>query len=435
MLLEADWIWTRPGALLRGGGLWLDGGRVRAVLESPRQVAAVAERGGERVHLGAWLLMPAWVNAHAHLDLTFLRGRLAPGPDFGGWVRAVLEARATTAASEVSRAIAEGLGWCLAGGAAAVCDIVGGEDEAAGAPRSDAGDAPLRVSLSEVLDGGDPRRTGAQLKRLERMGSAGGAWGISPHAPHTCSPELLAACARRASAGQVPVQTHWAETADEVAYLGGRDSVFDGMLPHVDRGTTGLERLEAAGLLGARTSLVHGNFAEADDWERVARAGATLVHCPGTHAFFERGPTPVEAALGAGVRVALGTDSAASNASLDLPHEVAGLLATHPRLGAAEALEMVTVHASKALGLDAERGRLAPGAPADLFAVQLEAADGVGPGERALEAALREPERGRRVFLAGRPVRPWGSEGAAAEDPAWSWSGAEVAARWAQGEA
>ena len=131
MLIEADWIWTQPGVLLRGGGLWIEGQRLRAVLESPRQVAEVAHRAGERLRLGAWLLMPGWINAHAHLDLTFLRGHLQPGPDFGPWVQAVMKARATADQAQLANAVREGLSWCLAGGATAVGDIVGSDSPVA----------------------------------------------------------------------------------------------------------------------------------------------------------------------------------------------------------------------------------------------------------------------------------------------------------------
>ncbi|MHC4376921.1 MAG: amidohydrolase family protein [Planctomycetota bacterium] len=427
MLIEADWIWTRPGALVRGGGLWIEGQRVRAVLESPRQVAEVAGRAGERLRLGAWLLMPGWINAHAHLDLTFLRGRLQPGPDFGAWVRAVLAARAAADAADLDDAVREGLSWCLAGGATAVGDIVG-TDSPTLVPGLPA--APLRVALGEVLDGGDAGRRDAQLERLESFGSEAAAWGFSPHAPHTCSPELLAACARRGEVAQVPLQVHWAETRDEVEYLAGRTSAFDALLPALGAPTSGCERLAAAGLLGARTSLVHGNFAEPEDWPRLARAGASLVHCPGTHAFFERGETPLAAALEAGVPIALGTDSAASNAALDLPRELALALELHPQLTLDQALASVTVHGARALGLDSDRGRLVAGARADLFAVELGEARPSAPDAALLSAALREPERQRRVFLGGVAAHPWGAVGAGPEDPAWSWSGAAVAERW-----
>lgn len=427
MLIEADWIWTRPGALVRGGGLWIEGQRISAVLESPRQVADVANRAGERVRLGAWLLMPGWINAHAHLDLTFLRGRLQAGPDFGAWVRAVLAARAAAEAAELEDAVRAGLSWCLAGGATAVGDIVGADSPA---DVSGLGGAPLRVVLGEVLDGGDAGRTQAQLERVAEFGAGAEAWGLSPHAPHTCSPELLAACDRRGAAARVPLQIHWAETRDEVEYLAGRTSAFDALLPSVGAPTTGCERLAAAGLLGARSSLVHGNFAEPEDWPRLARAGVSLVHCPGTHAFFEREETPVAAALAAGVPVALGTDSAASNAALDLPRELARALERHPQLTPEQGLAAVTVHGARALGLDSDRGQLAAGARADLFAVELGEARRSAPDAVLLGAALREPERQRRVFLGGAAAHPWGAVGATPEDPAWSWSGAAVRERW-----
>ncbi len=429
MLLEADWIWAEPGRKIRGGALWIVEGRIRAVLEGPRQRCEVAGSAGERIRLGPWLMMPGWINAHAHLDLTFLYGRTPRGADFGAWVRAVLEARAETTAESSAASVQEGLAWCLAGGATAVGDVAGGPGVAAATTPSN-GAQPQRILLRELLDGGDPRRTPGQVSVLNELDGAARSWGLSPHGPHTCSPELLAACADRARRAGVPVQVHWAETRAEVDYLAGRSSAFEGLLPKVDEPTSGLQRLAAAELLGPRVSLVHGNFADPGDWARLARAGVTLVHCPGTHGFFERGATPVGAALEAGVAVALGTDSAASNDALDLPRELAQFLASHPEVDGDGALAAVTNHGARALGLGSTAGRLVAGARADVFAVELRDLGGVSAGATVLKAALSEPDRGRRVFLGGRPARPWGPPGSHPEDPGWGWSGAEIAERW-----
>ena len=98
----------------------------------------------------------------------------------------------------------------------------------------------------------------------------------------------------------------------------------------------GLDRIEAAGLLGRRTSLVHGNYPSSGELPRIARSGATVVHCPGSHAFFRREPFPLARYRRAGVPIALGTDSAASNGSLDMRREMALLRRAHAGLAPAE---------------------------------------------------------------------------------------------------
>ena len=83
-----------------------------------------------------------------------------------------------------------------------------------------------------------------------------------------------------------------------------------------------IRALERAGLLGSRTALIHANWPGPGEVERVAAAGAMVVHCPGSHAFFDRAPFPLDRYRAAGIPVALGTDSAASNAALDMRREM-----------------------------------------------------------------------------------------------------------------
>jgi len=113
---------------------------------------------------------------------------------------------------------------------------------------------------------------------------------------------------------------------------------------------------------------VHGNEARADERRRVARAGASLVHCPGTHAFFDRPRFAFGAWRSAGVPLALGTDSLASNRALDMRVEIAELVRAQPGLHPREAWLLATRGGARALGLSGRAGELIPGAFAD-FAV------------------------------------------------------------------
>lgn len=427
-VLRADWIWAGPGRLHQGAGLLLEDGRIADFAEDAETLPSDVET----VHLGSWLLMPAWVNAHAHLDLTHLRGCIAPGTEFGDWVRQLLSSRAAASAKAsaealVEAAVQEGLEFCLAGGCALVGDIASAADELAGTEVAEGHDRSVRrLTFGEFLDGGDAQRQAEQLKLLERFADfAKEPWGLSPHAPHTCSEGLLQACTGSGRA----LQVHWAETVDEVDYLAGRQSAFSGWLPRLDALGSGLDRLGRAGLLGPQTALVHGNHAEPGDWQRIAKSGAALVHCPGTHRFFERGATPVRSALEHGVTLGLGTDSAVSNARLDMPSEVALLLNSDPWLSAERALEFATLGGAQALGLQGSFGCLEVGRAAHLFGLSIDGSEAGAP----LEHALREPERPRRMFLHGSAVRPWSpreADSASPADPRHAWAWEDVAARW-----
>jgi cytosine/adenosine deaminase-related metal-dependent hydrolase len=110
--------------------------------------------------------------------------------------------------------------------------------------------------------------------------------------------------------------------------------------------------------------LIHGNDLNEREIDRMAsHSNLSLVFCPRTHHFFRFDPHPVARFLARGVRVALGTDSRASNPDLNLWREVQFLLRHREDLDPDTVIRMATVHGAEALGrlrLGAiEPGRLA----------------------------------------------------------------------------
>jgi cytosine/adenosine deaminase-related metal-dependent hydrolase len=198
--------------------------------------------------------------------------------------------------------------------------------------------------------------------------------GLAPHAPYTVSESLFRELGRRARRTRSWTTIHWAETREEVEWLADGTGPLSAILADAPR-LSGLDAIEAAGLLGERTSLVHGNHPEAGDLGRVARAGATLVHCPGTHAFFGRDPFDFEATRRAGVTVALGTDGLASNLELDMRREMRLLRACAPELSPALVWDMATRHGARAIGLSGRVGEISAGAYADFCAHELPGVD------------------------------------------------------------
>ncbi len=397
MILAARAVLLDAHGWIEGGGLLVERGRVRRVLTSRRAVQR-ARLGGERVReFEDLVLTPGFVDAHAHLDLGALLGRVPGRAGFAAWVRALLLARAGLARSELERGVRDGARALLAGGTTSVGDI-----DATGTSTRLARGLGLRlVVFREVLDAWDPTRTAAALRQLRRRWPRGSRVhaGISPHAPYTTSPALLAAVRAVSARLALPLAIHWAETRAEGAWLEHGTGALAALLPPAPR-RSGLELLDAAGLLARHTALVHGNHPRADELELLARRRVTLVHCPGTHAFFARARFPLERYRAAGVPLALGTDSLASNASLDMRREMALLRARFPRLDPAEVFAMATLNGARALALPA--GHLRAGAVADVVAWPLEA--------RTRKAALEELSAGspavRQVLVGGRAWTP-----------------------------
>ena len=189
---------------------------------------------------------------------------------------------------------------------------------------------------------------------------------FGPHAPYTVNENALRKVAMLANELDLGIHIHLHETRQEVAEAVART------------GRRPLAQLHEWGLIGPRTQCVHMTDLEADEITLLADNGAHVVHCPESNMKLASGRCPVDRLLDAGVNVALGTDSPASNNNLSLFGEMrsAALLA---KLGEEDAsalpaetvLAMATVNGAQALGLQAEIGSLTPGRWADLIAVDL----------------------------------------------------------------
>lgn len=409
-VVRARRILARSDEWIEDGGLLVRAGRIERVLRGPSAVRrAVREQADACVDLGEHVVAPGLVDAHAHLELGGLRGavrarRMVP------WTRALVRERLACGAAELRRAVLDGAAELLRSGTTAVGDV-----DSSGAAGALGAALRLRaVVYRELLDARDPVRLPAQLARV-RATRAGGARvrrGLSPHAPHTVSDELLAAAgrwlARGTGARSAPraVAIHWSETEEELEWLATGRGPFRGLLGAHAGGASGLERIERAGLLGPRTALIHGNHPRRGEPRRIAEAGAVVVHCPGTHRFFGREPFPLARYRRAGVRLALGTDSLASNEALDMRREMRLFREAHPGVAPERVWEMATLGGARALGREGELGELVPGAPADL-AVFAATESRRAP---ALEALTWGRAAVAGVWVSGRPVRASGGD-------------------------
>lgn len=354
---------SRVSELLQNACLQLDMGVIKSIVPG-----AAAGRFEAELDLSDCVLVPGLVNAHAHLELSGMLGALPGHLGFGPWVRALMEDRAGRTLDSMSQDAMRGLRASLASGVTTIGDIASTDAMEALIPAE-----PLpRVRLyREAIDAWDPDRTSAALERLARPWPQAFERGYSPHAPFTVSRALLRGLAQLDR--QAMVMMHWSETPDEVEWLThGTGDWAERLGPSPM--TSGLQLLEEAGLLNARLTLVHGNVPQDGELERIARAGASLVHCPGTHAFFDRDGFPFKAVRELGINLAIGTDSLASNDTLDLRIELRRLQARFPELSALELLAMGTTAGAEALGFKGRLGALEPGHVADAVALETRAA-------------------------------------------------------------
>jgi len=350
-------VWLGPGHWLSPGALaWDRDGVLRSVARPQR---------GERAR--DWVLFPGLVDAHVHLQLEPLRGRRPRG--FVDWVRAVIAARRELPPAALRASAVRALRALLGSGTTAVGEI----DSTGQSPRALA-DVSLAGRCYQELLGF--HLDGAAARRWCRTRSLAGTracpGGLSPHAPYSVSRALFAAAVRSGA----PLSIHAAEIPEEQQFLHTGKGPFRDLLAELGRLPAGFRApgvgtvrwLDELGALRASTLLVHCQELERGDLARIAARGAHIAVCPGTIEYFGRTAPPVGRWLAAGVTVALGTDSLASNSALSMRAELRRAARLWPHVAPATLLAMATQNGGSALvrpGL----GRLRRGSRADFVAV------------------------------------------------------------------
>jgi cytosine/adenosine deaminase-related metal-dependent hydrolase len=362
--LKARYVFPARGEPIADGAVMIAGGRIVRVGKADGRAALE--------DLGNVALLPGFVNAHTHLDLSQLDRPLGtPGNGMAAWIRQVIEFRRGSEGSRAS-AVERGLRESIAGGVTTLGDIVqpGGEWPSGAGPFPDATRfleliAPTAARVAPVLE--------VARRHLDCAGATH--VGLSPHAPYTVHPDLLAAAIGLSAQHGIPLAFHLAESPEELQLLESAGGPIRELLeelggwepPLVRPGTRSLDYLRK--LCGAHRALViHGNYLDAEEIALLGKQAARMavVYCPRTHARFGHRRYPLQAFLAAGATVAVGTDSRASSPDLSVLAELRFVARAYPEIGRDVVLELGTLRAARALGLDADRGSLEPGKLADI---------------------------------------------------------------------
>ncbi len=230
--------------------------------------------------------------------------------------------------------------------------------------------------------------------------------GVSPHAPYTVSDSLYAAVAAYAREQRLDVAVHIAESEAERQLVERGEGVFaDGLrrrgINVEARARSSIALLDRLGVLAARPLLIHCVRLDEQDVRVVKESGSAVAHCPVSNAKLGHGTAALLELLDAGVPVALGSDSVASNNRMDMLGEARAAIlaqrarvARHDVLCARDAMFMATLGGARALGLESEIGSLDVGKSADLAAFPVD----------PFTIPLHDPEAAAIFALPGVPA-------------------------------
>lgn len=324
-------------------------------------------------------VLPGLVNAHTHLEQTFMRG-LGDDKPLLRWLREVMwPLQAAMTPDEMHLASLLGLVENLYCGATSV-----NQHHKLPAPAHTdatmeaAATVGLRFQLARGWVDSDDRtstvreRPDAILAEMERLhgrwhGTEDGRITVcnGPMVPWRCSDETLRQTVAQARAWGAPTHIHVAEAQEEIDLLLQR------------RGLRHVEWLASLGALGPDIQLVHCVHVSDAEIALIAASGSIVVHCPTSNMYLASGIAPVPAMLRQGIVMALGTDGSGSHNSQDLLEtmKTAILLAKTgsgdpTALVPMDILRMATTGGARIMNRR-DIGQLAPGCKADITIVNL----------------------------------------------------------------
>ena len=419
---RAEWVVPVSAAPLRNGAVLTHRGRVIAA----GPFAAVrrdSPAGARLTDHGRAALFPALVNAHTHLELSALRGKIPfPQPGFREWIALMFELRAGMGPHSVDEGLRSGEAELLSSGTGFFADTTNGGTGLGCGAFAACGPAaahPERRIFLELLGfnldslaaaippwlnlrdlGQTPPCEARSSPPISPVAGPNGACAIPvPHSVYSVSPAIIAESKEWTRARGLPFSIHVAEHLDEIEFLHSGKGFCRELLERVGRwdpawtppGKTTIEYLDCLGALDSRTLLVHAVHMTEADWALAAKRECTVVFCPRSNRNLGSGRPWIDKALSLGISCALGTDSLASNTDLNLFAEAAFTLDNHPSIDPQKVIEMITVNPARSLGCKSDFGSIEPGAKAHMLAVEIQS--GIDESNLA-EALIRTGKEG-----------------------------------------
>jgi cytosine/adenosine deaminase-related metal-dependent hydrolase len=390
------------------GSVLVIGHRVARVEKGP---GLSSQSDAEVMDLGDSILMPGLINAHCHLDYTDMAGMIPPRKGFTEWINFMLAAKAEWNYSEFAASWLHGAAMLLRSGTTTVADF-----EAVPELLPHVWSAtPLRLISLIEMTGVRHRRDPAgvlneALALIQRLPGGRCQAGLAPHALYSIPRELPRMAAAMARRRGWLFAIHASESREEFDMFKHARGEMYRWLERNERAMNDcavgspIRLLDSQDALGRSTLAVHVNYLARGDASLLASRGATVVHCPRSHAYFGHQRFPFEQLTRAGVNICLGTDSLATvrcnrshRPELDLFQEMRAFAATRPAVSAARVVRMATVSGARALGLEGRAGEIRAGAFADLIALPFS-----GTTADAYEAVVAHHGRVKASLIEGQ---------------------------------
>ena len=376
MIIRARDVVTMDGAPIENGAVAISGDRITDVGKFDQ---IKTRNSGAVVDLGEQALLPGLINAHCHLDYTCLRGKIPQQQSFTDWIRAINAEKSKLSPPDFIASISEGFAESKRFGTTTIANLTAFPELI-----RQFSEAPLRTWwFAELIDVRSPERVSELVDSVVDSLKFGQNHGLAPHALFTASKNLYQRCEE--AGANVLLTTHLAESREEMEMFRDASGPLYEFMKSIGRDMhdcgndtplelfVGASHASAAGTNRALSQWIvaHVNELTQSDFQLLEkmRMKFHVVHSPRSHQYFGHSPFPFNRLDALGFNVSLGTDSLASNESLNLFAEMRAFQRSEPERSPEKIFEMTTVNPASALRQQNTLGRIRAGLRADLIAI------------------------------------------------------------------
>ena len=364
MLINASHIVTLEGPILKDHSILVENGIIQAIAPHKELSSDAC------VDLPNTILLPGLVNCHCHLELSKLPEPLPYPGSFVGWIDQLTRLKLQMSPADIDEAIAVGIRQLMEGGTTTVADHL----SVSTSPKTLMESSLDGIAYVEVLGLEEKRAEYFYEEALEKLKMKNEKFKIiaTPHATYSLLPEVFS----KLISTHTPLSIHIAESAEEyLLFKENRGPLLEflqrkGQAP-ATLGETPVQYLERLKLLPQHGMAIHANYLEEEDIAILNEHQMSVVHCPGSHVYFDHDRFPLGLLQDGAINVALGTDSLASNNSLSMLEQMRLALDHYAELTPETVLKMATINGAKALGKEKEIGSIKIGKRANLIGCTL----------------------------------------------------------------
>ncbi len=379
-ILRSKYLLKDPDNVINNGAVVIDdGGKIKFA----GHVKDIDDFESYRtIDLGNSAIVPGFVNAHAHLELTHLHKCIKGNSNFTGWIRQLVDKKKGWSESEYTLSVRDGIERSLKSGTTTITDITRN-----GLALGELLASKIRKLLFyEIIDFNpdtaehtinDFKELITDINRDDLLSI-----GIFPHAPYTVSDRLYRSCRSVSDKFNIIIATHIAETKEEVEFLTRGTGDFVSLLNDFNMlknwqppRLSPINYLKNIGFLEKGCILIHCNYLSDDEIDLIEKTKSNVVFCPRSHRYFGHENHPFFSLRNRNINIALGTDSLASNDTLSILDEMKFIRKHYHDLKSQDIFNMGTIAGAVALKKDDSIGRLYPGYYADIAVIDFENTD------------------------------------------------------------